>query len=157
MRCEHSKKGAFFWRQNTEKTVAQPGAFLCAQVQSCTGAENLEYVLCNNCATFADDPYTLAIQTVRVSYLYLCTRKRTKALVSCVGIPSRIGTPASWGVCARKQRLSNGNLTLWEGILIPAGRGIHSAARTGDFRGNNAAKNRLFFAPPGANMPPLTA
>ena len=47
VRCEHSKKGAFFWRQNTEKTVAQPGAFLCAQVQSCTGAlktSNRSYV-----------------------------------------------------------------------------------------------------------------
>ena len=159
MRCEHSKKGAFFWRQNTEKTVAQPGAFLCAQVQSCTGAlktSNRSYVTTVQRLRTILTPL-LAIQTVRVSYLYLCTRKRTKALVSCVGIPSRIGTPASWGVCARKQHLSNGNLTLWEGILIPAGRGIHSAARTGDFRGNNAAKNRLFFAPPGANMPPLTA
>ena len=68
-----------------------------------------------------------------------------------------MGTPASWGVCARKQRLSNGNLTLWEGILIPAGRGIHSAARTGDFRGNNAAKNRLFSGLGGANMPRLAA
>eukprot|EP00959_Pyramimonas_sp_CCMP1952_P349807 7329535-Pyramimonas_sp.AAC.1 len=45
----------------------------------------------------------------------------------------------------------------WEATYIPAGCGIHSAARTGDFRGNNVAQNRLFLGPARANMPEVVA